>query len=56
MVIHQLNIIRIACGPTETYTPLIVDANTVLSLTISREFLEAIPGRDSHIINLFSGI
>ncbi len=42
MVIGNLNIIRIAVLKTETYPPLIVDRNCVLSYPISFQGMKAV--------------
>ncbi len=49
MMIHDLNIVGIATSPSKTDAPLIVDSNTVLSYTITDEFLKSIRWRNSKI-------
>jgi hypothetical protein len=56
VVIDQINIIGIAFGPAETYAPLVVHANAVLSLAISQKLLKTIPRGNPQIIDSFSGI
>jgi hypothetical protein len=42
VVIDDLDITRVSTLPDETDSPLIVYANTMLSLAVSREFLQPI--------------
>jgi hypothetical protein len=51
VVVHDLDIegFVAAIGPFEAHTPLIVDANAVLSVTISLELLKTIARRLSEI-------
>ena len=44
MVVHDLDLIRIAVAPLETYAPLIVDADTVLPFPASRQLFQPIAG------------
>ena len=56
MVIHDLDIVRIAVRPTKADAPLIVDPDAVLSRPIALEPLEPIPGWHPKVIERFSGI
>lgn len=49
MVIRNLNLVGVAVLPDEADTPLVIDPDAVLSLTVSREFLQPICRRDSEI-------
>ena len=42
MVINDLHVISIALAPFKTNAPLVVDANTVLALTVARQFFEVV--------------
>jgi hypothetical protein len=46
VVINDLNIQSIAVFPNEAYSPLIVDSNTVLSRSITLQFLEPVRWRN----------
>ena len=50
MVVDELDVVGIASGPPETETPLVVDANAVLPVSIVLELLEAIPRRNPEIL------
>ena len=50
MVIHNLDVLSIACFPVKANAPLIVNANTVLSRTIPRQLLQPVGGRRSQIL------
>ncbi len=50
MVIHDFNIFCNFFIPIKTDTPLIVDTNTVLAVTITFECFKTISGRHSQII------
>lgn len=47
VIIDDFNICRTAGGPGETDSVLRIDANTVLTLSISLQSLEAIAGREA---------
>jgi hypothetical protein len=40
MIIGNLNTVRAQCLPDKTYTPLLIDANTVLPFAIVRQLFE----------------
>jgi len=44
MVINDLHVIGIALAPFKTNTPLVVDTNTVLALTVARQFFRWLAG------------
>ena len=56
MIIHNLNLKRIAPSPAKTDPPLIVDADAVLPLPFSLEGLQAVSGRGSKVAQLQSAI
>ena len=49
MVVTKLNLLRLACRPSKTKTPLLVDADAVLTLPITSEFFQPITGRNTQI-------
>jgi hypothetical protein len=56
MVIHNLNIERVRALPDKAHSPLIVDADAVLSGPGSGELLKAISRGNSQILKPFSGV
>jgi len=50
MIINNLNIFSESIRPAKADSPLIIDANTVLTGTIAPERLKVIAGRDSQIL------
>jgi len=56
MIIHDLNVERIAFRPSEADSPLVVDSNAVLPLPAPRQFLQAIPGWNPQVVELFRSI
>jgi len=42
--------------PLEAHTPLVVDANAVLTFPIAAESLEAVPRREAEIVELCRGV
>jgi hypothetical protein len=52
MIVYNFNIVSVSFAPTEADTPLVIDPNAVLSLTVSSQFLKAISWRDNEIIQL----
>jgi hypothetical protein len=49
VIIHDRKVFRPRRGPTKADTPLLVDANTVLTRSITSQLLQAIARRDSRI-------
>ena len=47
MVVDDFNFIRIAFFPGEADAPLLIDADAMLSSSVSRESFEVIVGRNS---------
>jgi hypothetical protein len=56
MVVHDLDIVRIAVAPAKADSPLIVDSNAVLAGPIAAKLLEPITGRDSKIVQDLAGV
>lgn len=50
MIVADLDVIGVAADETKANTPLIVDGDRVLSLSISLQRVETIPRRDSQIL------
>jgi hypothetical protein len=50
MIVNNLNLIGIAIAPDEANPPLIVYANTILTLAIACQFLKPVGGRHSKIL------
>ena len=50
MIVDDFDVIGIASGPPEADAPLVVDANTVLTVAIAFELLEAIARRCPEIL------
>ena len=50
MVVDNLDFKRMSIAPFETYSPLIVDANTILSSPISLQSFQSIPWRGGQIL------
>ena len=42
MVVHDFNVYGITIHPDKTDAPLVVDSNTVLSYTISPQYLQSV--------------
>lgn len=49
MVVTKLNLLRLACCPPKTKTPLLVNANAVLALAIASELFQPITGRNTQV-------
>jgi hypothetical protein len=52
MVVHNLNVVRVAVAPDEAQPPLIVDADAVLSDAIACQRLQPIAGRLTEIFQV----
>jgi hypothetical protein len=50
MIVNDLNVIGIAATPQEAYTPLITNADTVLTFTVALQCFQAIPWRNHQIL------
>ena len=51
MIVRYLNIMCVAIFPAKTRPPLIVNADTPLSLPVSSQFFQSIPRRNAQIID-----
>ena len=56
MIISDFYVVRVATLPSETNTPLIVDADTVLPRTSPGQFFQVIAWRYSQVSDLNRGI
>lgn len=52
VIINDFNVVGIAIMPAKTDAPLIIDADAVLSLSVTREYFQTIARRDSQFTNL----
>jgi hypothetical protein len=50
MIIDDFNIVRIASSPSKANPPALIDTDAMLSLPITNEFLKAVSGRNTQII------
>jgi hypothetical protein len=56
VVINDLRVIDVAIAPFKTNAPLVVDANTILALTIAEQFFEVISWWYTQILQRFRTI
>ena len=56
MLIHYLDVVGISTLPFKTDAPLVVDANTILTLSVTRQFLETTRRRYAQILQDLSRI
>ena len=56
MIVNNLDLVGVAGLPAKTNTPLIVDPNTVLALSISAELLKTITRRNAQVVQRFRSI
>jgi hypothetical protein len=49
VIVHDLNFVSISLAPNETKTPLVVNPDTVLSLSVPMQYFQAISGRRCQI-------
>ena len=49
VVVHDLNIVRVAAGPPETDSPPVIDTNTVLTGSVALQCLQSIAWWSSQI-------
>jgi len=54
MIVDYFHISSLSGSPSEAYSPLIVNANTVLAFALSRELFQTVSGRCSEIFNQIS--
>lgn len=50
MIVNNLDFVGVAAFPPKANTPLCIDSDTVLVLSVAVESLETITGRDSQVI------
>lgn len=55
MVVDDFNVVCGVAGPDETDSVLAVDANAVLAVAVTGEFLEVVAGRASQVVDVCSG-
>src|ERR1019366_6297462 len=56
MIVGDLDSVRLAVNPAKANSPLVVDADAVLSVAIACKFLQSIPRRHAQIIQRFGRI
>ena len=56
MIVHDLDVVRIAVSPHETKTPLIVDSDAVLPLSLAMQDLQTVAGGSRQVPQLGSAI
>ena len=56
MVVNNFNGVRSVCLPTETDTPLVVDADGVLAFAVAFEGFQSIAGRNEKLIKFCDGV
>ena len=56
MVVHDLNSARVRRGPHETYPPLVIDPDAVLTDSGSLERLQPVTRRHSKLVEFVDGI
>jgi hypothetical protein len=49
VIVHDLNFVSIALAPNEAKTPLVVNPNAILSLSVAMQSFQAISGRRCQI-------
>jgi hypothetical protein len=56
MIVHDLYVVRIAIAPSKANSPLIINTNAVLPLSVPAQGLEMIAGRGTQIANFHGNI
>jgi hypothetical protein len=56
VIVDDLDVERVAVIPVEADPPLIIDPDAMLTLPISREFFQAIPGRHFEVAQRISRV
>lgn len=56
MIVHDLNFARTRRGPHETYPPLVIDPDAVLTDSASPESLQPVARRHSKLVEFVDGI
>jgi hypothetical protein len=49
VIVHDLNFVSIPLAPNEAQTPLVVNPNAILSLSVAMQYFQAISGRRCQI-------
>ena len=56
MIVNDLDVVSVAVGETKTDSPLVIDADAVLSGTFPEELLEVVGGWDAKVEETGGGI
>jgi hypothetical protein len=56
VIVRDLNVEGVASGPAEADSPLVVDPNAVLPLSISPQPLQSVPRGHPEVIDPFRGV
>lgn len=56
MIVHDLDIVRVAVAPAEADPPLVVDANAVLAAPIALERFQPVARWHSQVIEALGGV
>jgi hypothetical protein len=49
VIVDNLDIVGIAVMPKKTESPLVIDANAMLTLSVGSQWLQPVPGRACHV-------
>ena len=52
MTVHQFNVEGLAFGPAEAQSPLVIDADAVLTGPVAGQRLQPLTGRDPRILEI----
>lgn len=56
VIVHYLNVMRLAVPPDEADSPLVIDPNAMLTGTITLERLDAVSRRNAKVIQPLCGM
>jgi hypothetical protein len=56
MIIDDLDVVGVTVFPPETDTPLVIDSDAILALSVSGQLLVPIPPGNPHIIQRLGGV
>jgi hypothetical protein len=56
VVVNDLNLVRVSGAPAEANSPLIVDTDAVLLVSVAAQPFEAVSGRNPQVIQPLGGI
>ena len=56
MVVDDFDVVGVPAGPTETDTPLVIDADAVLSSAIASQLFEAVRGWNAKVDETGRGV